>query len=1259
MNELLEQDFSHNGVEFKRGFIKGGRIFTPITDIAVQDYNGIVYNLEVEEDHSYCANMVAVHNCFTLPIDDSMDSIFETLKATAMIHKCLVPETLVMVDSGLKKLKEVRCGERILTEEGYYKVSEVHDNGIQEIFEVMTERGYAIRGTGEHRLYVINEDGDYQWRTIKELKPGDWVALKPGRWQGHNIKLPSFSYDYSAPNSGCFKPEGIRLPRTISVQLAELWGMYIGDGSNHRDGIRFTIGTEDRELVDYISRISYELFDKKTSISEYPNANCYEVALLSIELKKWFEFLKISKKSARGARIPEIVKGANEDIVCGFLRGLFTTDGCIRENGHITLTTASRPLAEDLQVIMLYLGIPTQKTFFPSTDSYQVSVCTKSGFIIFKEKIGFLISRKQSRLNAIRPEEIFVRAEIIPNQKSHLKTWYDNLNINDKRRISGFIEGIIHRPSDDRQLTRQKVLMMLGEAEAVPEFFTQLLQDNLFYAKVSSIKPRGKSLVYDLTVPHKHSYIANGFVSHNSGGGTGFSFSRLRYKNSVVRSTGGIASGPVSFMKVYDSATEAVKQGGCVEPTTRVSTEFGLVKILSLGPKQASPDTWHPHNGRPFKVATDSGREVSDEFYHNGRAKVKKIQTNCGYAITTTPEHRLRVIDENGNYIWRHARDLKIGDWVALQKDTYFTENNYPLPKCSFQPHFNAQAIKTPEAATKELGELVGFFIGDGAMSINKRGTGRLIFTINDEDKETRDYLSKITKELFGIKPKLQKKKCDKSTNYFFNSTVLVHWLKQLGIMKKGALEAHIPEIVFRAGKNFTYGFLRGLFSADGYVSDEGYVSLSSVSQKLVADTQLLLLSLGMPSRVSVTKNRDGAFGKNPLYRLSIITKEGVRVFKNTIGFISKEKSKRLADFQEKAWEFNDIIPHQERLLKKIYNGPGLGCGKKKGKRGANRLLYRDIEHYLAGVSASRNLTRSRLEVLAEKYLEIRNNPILRWFLINNQFYDKVAKIEDGESLTMDLSVPSSNTYIANGFVSHNTRRGANMGILRVDHPDILEFISCKSENNQINNFNISVAVTDDFMKQLEKGGDFDLIDPHTHKKVKHINSREAFDLIVRQAHKNGEPGIIFIDRINLDNPTPKLGMIESTNPCVVGDTFVSTEKGLMKIKDMAENYKDGGLSIFTDERVQDILYGSQESGGLAVQTKSGVSLQKISAAFKTGVKPVFKVTTKSGFELIATSDHQIMALNGWIKVGDLKAKDKILIQSGSGQFNSHYGLPF
>src|SRR3989304_6232535 len=112
------------------------------------------------------------------------------------------------------------------------------------------------------------------------------------------------------------------------------------------------------------------------------------------------------------------------------------------------------------------------------------------------------------------------------------------------------------------------------------------------------------------------------------------------------------------------------------------------------------------------------------------------------------------------------------------------------------------------------------------------------------------------------------------------------------------------------------------------------------------------------------------------------------------------------------------------------------------------------------------------------------------------------------------------------------TRRGANMGILRIDHPDILEFIQSKEGDHQFTNFNISVAATDEFMEAVRGNGEYPLRSPRTGEVVRYTGAREVFEKIVYFAWKNGDPGIVFIARINRDTPTPQVGQVESTNPC-------------------------------------------------------------------------------------------------------------------------------
>ncbi len=226
------------------------------------------------------------------------------------------------------------------------------------------------------------------------------------------------------------------------------------------------------------------------------------------------------------------------------------------------------------------------------------------------------------------------------------------------------------------------------------------------------------------------------------------------------------------------------------------------------------------------------------------------------------------------------------------------------------------------------------------------------------------------------------------------------------------------------------------------------------------------------------------------------------------------------------------------------------------------------------------------------------------------------------------------------------TRRGANMAILRVDHPDIMEFITCKDSNEALTNFNISVALTEDFMQAVEEDTEYYLRNPRTGEVCGALKAKEVFEKIVEQAWKNGEPGIVFLDRINEANPTPAIGQIESTNPCVSKDTLVSTEKGLIEICKLKENFNPDRINILTDERVLN-------------QKIQKCSLHPITKVWKTGIKKTMKLVTESGYELVATPDHKIMTTEGWVRISELTRNHKVLIQCGPGFFGKKKELPF
>ncbi|MFH1393730.1 MAG: ribonucleotide reductase N-terminal alpha domain-containing protein [Candidatus Micrarchaeota archaeon] len=224
------------------------------------------------------------------------------------------------------------------------------------------------------------------------------------------------------------------------------------------------------------------------------------------------------------------------------------------------------------------------------------------------------------------------------------------------------------------------------------------------------------------------------------------------------------------------------------------------------------------------------------------------------------------------------------------------------------------------------------------------------------------------------------------------------------------------------------------------------------------------------------------------------------------------------------------------------------------------------------------------------------------------------------------LSFMSAFDNATNVIKQGGKRRGANMGVMHVWHPDIEEFITAKQSPGVLENFNVSVAVTDDFMKAVEENADFELLSPRNNEPVRKTNARSLFKLISYSAWKSAEPGVLFIDTINNDNPTPTFP-IHATNPCVSRDTIVTTNEGLIEI-----------------DKVHNPHHVLGKDGEYHPLTWAG----------QTGEKDVYLVKTNAGYEVKATEDHKMLTENGWKEVKELDAKDKLVLQKAGNFGKSH-----
>jgi len=452
--------------------------------------------------------------------------IVRVITGPNMSGKCVTADTLIWTENGLQpignlKPNDSRTGEftpleiAVASKDGKKDTTHFYEGGKQKTIRIRTRLGYEITGTPEHPLWVRTADEIECWKPLAELRKGDTAILVSGA----NLWGKETQIVFNRPKKRT-NLKSYSLPEYINQDLAYVIGLLVGDGTlTYTHAIN--LSTADQFIAETFKRVLSEQFDYAVQVK--PNNK--DLAITSREIRLFFEKLGLDYVNALRKSVPGSILSAPQEIVAAFLQGLFDTDGYAdTKYGNVTLSTSSILLAKQVQALLLNFGIVCSLLSKPTkvNTNFPIDISGESA-IRFHTLIGFRLPRKQERArlaSSLRMPNIGG----IPHLEKTLKTIQGRIVATKDKPIAlkrnKSVNSIFYTylPSH-----RRPSYAKLGELTdyckqnqvSAPELDV-LLENRYFYDTIVSIEDGPEAEVFDLTVPETHSFIANGFISHNS-----------------------------------------------------------------------------------------------------------------------------------------------------------------------------------------------------------------------------------------------------------------------------------------------------------------------------------------------------------------------------------------------------------------------------------------------------------------------------------------------------------------------------------------------------------------------------------------------------------------------------------------------------------------------------------------------------------------------------------------------------------------------
>ncbi|HVL28105.1 MAG TPA: LAGLIDADG family homing endonuclease, partial [Acidimicrobiales bacterium] len=976
---------------------------------------------------------------------------------------CLVGGSLVATDRGLVRLRSLGDPDgaqwqdldiTVATDDGPRRATQFYVNGAEAVVTAETSRGYRIQGTPTHRVRVVDPtSGEWVWRRFAELQAGDLVPLALDQIVGGPAEVPL----PPLPEAYWTGEHHVSVPRRMTAELAELVGYFMGDGSLHSRELRFCVAKGDFDVVERLERLGKEVFGIAARVT--PRQGYDEVAFSSVRLVQWWEACGFAKHapseghSGKGWRphIPDAVLHANDREVYGaFVRGVFEADGTVT-SGYPSWSTTSPQFAHDVQTLLLALGFPTTRRTDLHRTGWGTSPITvlrllNTGYAQrWLDEVGFMGGRKRAAA-ATGDGRQAAPHDHVPLTRAMV----DRLApANDRLRRVLLME--VARGAVSRRAATE-----LYERTQDPELGRLL---RFFYDRIQSAELGEDELTYDLSVPANVTYVANGFVSHNTiglmmdcdttgiepdlglcktkklvGGGTmsivnqtvpralrrmGYTADQVADIVAYIDEHKSILGAPhlsaehlpVFACSMGDNVIHYlghVKMMGAVQPfisgaiskcvagDTLIASADGLVRIGSLHDGEA-PDTFRPE---VREVASLGGEAKTDAFYYGGVKPVWEIVLRSGHRLVGTSNHRVLVATPAG-LDWRRLDEIEPGEYVATQQGSELW-SVLPARFDDFRPSVPCGAqepVTVPPEMSAELAFLLGAYAAEGH---TVRSTGTIVVTNADEG--VLDRVATAWRRLFGLQPRIVRQP-GKCPGVVVSSKTVVEFLDHLGSGAR-ASDKRIPDAVLRSPRDMVLAFLQGLsLAAYTTVATAPKWGICLDSPRLLDDLQAVLTNLGIRhGRVGKRNQTNGKTG-DEVYA----TGEQAQRLVSLVPFPEVGKAGRAKALMERSFQARDtadVVPGMAPadLYRLIPEGSGL----------------RSELSFLCDPGTV-HVTRRSLERVAA-LPGVVLPPWLQTVLDDDLHFSPVEHARfAGEREVFDLSVPTTHAFVGNGIVNHNT----------------------------------------------------------------------------------------------------------------------------------------------------------------------------------------------------------------------------------------------